>query len=432
MKQESLERLASTMREQMASSQAYLADNAKLFMGMAIAQLRDTVTKSKLGLDKLRNLPPATITVAQQGLDTGYATPADVKAHVDFRLKGFAGEAGDSFFLNDNGFSNFIPGKFYEQLAVVTTTAELNLMLTAEEKMSDVFYNWKKISRGSCKNATVRNEAQYSDVAIQSEIDGFKYDAATDKITNALDSASLVGFVAPNAYENYVLDVVLRSTSSWQNDPLGLVLAYATDPDGTTHTLTVMRNPWPAYWTDKAVSVAVDYNTHAPVKIAGTSNGLFWADGQPATGPMLPAPPQPYAVKPWAQAPNGCRLRVTRAGDVFTVETTQYDGIEFVQEAKFTFTLNDHASLARFKGPQRYGYAAISQDNAIWDVIQRPGARQPIVDLRDRSIREWDGTQWVLNNAAWSRLLRPNRFFHNTKTNRLFYADNETTVIPIL
>lgn len=436
MKQESLERLAQTMREQMASSQAYLADNATLFTGKTIEQLRAGVTKAQVGLGKLQNLPKAVLAAIQQGLATGYSTPADVKTHVDFRLKGFSGEAGDSFFLNDNGFSSFIPGKFYEQLAFVTTQAELDTMLNVEEKMADVFNSWKKISRGNWKATAAELEALgFSDNAIQADLDGFAYDAATDKITNPVDTASFVGFISPFGFENYVLDVVLRSDSTWQNDPMGLIVGYVTDPDGTTHTLSVMFNPWGPniYGGSKGVvNVYVDYNTVGKIAIREQRQYLHWVDGTDATGNMNPAPPQPYSVKPWVQATNGVRLRITRTGDTFKVETTEYDSTVFVDAATFTIDLNSHPALARFKGPQRYGYAAISQDNAIWDVIQRPGARQAIVDLRDRTIREWNGSAWVINNAAWSQLIKPNRFYHNTTTDRLFYAENETTVIPVL
>lgn len=430
----SMSRLADAMRAQLEAVPASVADSARLFAGKTIAQWRATITKAQIGLANLQNLPMATPAQVTSGSDQGYASVLDVRTHADARLANFFGEADDCFFLNEPGFSNFGAGRFYEQLAFVTTQAELDTMLNVEEKMADVFNSWKKISRGNWRLAGADLAALgYSDNAIQSDLDAFTYDPATDKIKNPADTASFVGFISPFGFDNYVLDVVLRSDSTWQNDPLGLIVGYVVDPDGTTHTLSVMRNPWPCYaGATEAVTVFVDYNTAGAIKTKGSNTGLLWVDGMPATGPMNPPPPQPYGVKPWAQAPNGCRLRITRAGDLFTVETTQYDGTALVDAAKFTFTLNDHAALARFKGPQRYGYGAISQDNAIWDVIQRPGARQAIVDLRDKSVREWNGSAWVVSVDGWERFVKPNRFYHNTTTKRLFYAENETTVIPVL
>lgn len=433
---ERFSKLSESMLEQMRNAPVALAQNAALLMGKTVAQLRASVTKVQIGLGKLQNLPMASRAAAEQGLDTGYATPADVKTHVDVRLRGFTGDAGDSFFLNENGFSSFIPGRFYEQLALVTTQAELDTMLTVEEKMADVFHNWKKISRGNWKATTPELTALgFSDTAIQAELDAFVYDEATGKIKNPADTLSFVGFISPFGFDNFVLDVVLRSDSTWQNDPMGLIVGYVTDPDGTTHTLSVMFNPWGPniYGGAKGVvNVYVDYNTIGKVMIREQRQYLHWVDGTDATGVMNPSTPGPFAVKPWVLATNGVRLRITRTGDTFKVETTEYDSTVFVDAATFTIDLNSHPSLARFKGPQRYGYAAISQDNAIWDVLQRPGARQAIVDLRDRSVREWDGTKWVVTTDGWSRLIKPNRFYHNTTTKRLFYAENETTVIPVL
>lgn len=416
---------------------AYLADNAVLFAGKTIDQLRRAVTPAQVGLGNISNFPMNNLTQAQQGVDDNvYTNPSGVKEHVDYQLRNFKGEVGDCFFLNDNGFSNFLPGKFYNQLSIVTSDAELNQMLSTEEKMSDVFYSWKKISRGKWNASAAELEALgYSDNAIQEDLDAFTYDAATDKIKNPRDTLSFVGFISPNAYEDYVLDVVLKSDSNWQNDPMGLIVGYCADANGNTHTLSVMFNPWgPGIYggASGVVTVYVDYNTAFKVPIHAQRANLHWVDGTPATGNMNPPPPNHYGVKPWNLATNGARLRITRTKDVFKVEMTEYDSTVFVDAASFTFDLNQHPSLAQFKGPQRYGYAAISQDLAIWNVITRPGARQPIIDLRDRSVRQWDGSKWVVSNDGWGDLIKPNRFYHNTTTKRLYYAENETSIVQLL
>ena len=425
--------LGERLREQILTSIPDAAVNAVTITGKTIAQVRQAVTKAMIGLSNIQNYPMASDAEAVAGTATNrYITPAGTRKFIEGAFSRIRGDEGDMIYLDDVGFDSFIPSKSLGFLAVVSTDAELTTMLNAQEKMADVFNSWKKISRGSWNDVPPRSELLFSDTAIQTELDAFTYDAATDKIKNPADTRSFVGFISPFAFDNYVLDVILRSDSTWQNDPLGVIVGYVTDPDGTTHTLSVMRNPWPGYNSQGAVSVFVDYNTHAPILIHAQKAGLLWVDGTDAATTTMPGTPPPYSIKPWVQATNGCRLRVTRVGDLFTVETTQYDGTAFVDAAKFTFDLNSNSALTRFKGPCRYGYAAISQDNAIWDVQTRPGMRQTIVDVRDKSVREWDGTQWALKTDAWAQYVKPNRFYYNRTTKRLFYAENETTLLSIL
>lgn len=429
-----LTRLSEAIKEAVRVTPSNKADSTVTVGGKTETEVRQTATPASVGLGSIQNFPPPNLQEAQAGVATNrYSNTSGVDEYSKAATTHLKGSDGDCFFLNDVTLAGFLPARSMGFLSVVTTQAELDTMLSVEEKMSDVFNSWKKISRGSWNNDPPKDQLGFSDTAIQAELDAFVYDAATDKIKNPADTRSFVGFISPSKFDDYVLDVVLRSDSIWQNDPLGLIVGYVRDPDGTTHTLSIMRNPWPCYsGATEAVTVFIDYNTIGEIKIVGHNVGLLWVDGTPATGPMRPPPPEPYAVKPWVQATNGCRLRVTRKGDDFTVETTQYDGVDFVEAAKFSFSLNGRPELSRFKGPQRYGYAAISQDNAIWDVKSRPGARQAIVDIRDKTVREWDGTQWVLKSDAWSQYVEPNRFYYNRTTKRLYYAENETTLLPIL
>lgn len=386
-----------------------------------------------IGLGSVQNYPTATQAEAQAAVATNrFVTMDGVKTLVDSKLAALTGNDGDLFYLGDTSFASLIPARSLSYLGVITTDAEATTMQNVTESMGDVFNSWKKISRGDWSDGTNRALAALGDTAIQSDLDGFSYNATTGKIVNSADTHSLVGFISPYAYDNYVLDVILRSDSTWQNDPIGLIVGYVQDLDGTTHALSIMRNVWPCYsGADKAITVMVDYNTVGQVYIKGSSAGLYWVDGSDANGPMTVTSGM-WAVKPWSLAPNGCRLKVTRAGDTFTVETTEYDSTAFVAAAKFTFTLNDDPSLARFKGPTRYGYAAISQDNVVWDVQTRPGARQAIVDIRNKQVQEWNGTAWVINATGWASYIKPNRFYYNRTTKKLFYADNESTLLTIL
>ena len=249
----------------------------------------------------------------------------------------------------------------------------------------DIFNSWHKFSRGNSHNATIRNNAGYSDNAVPSDL-AFSYNAADDTVSNPVDTTSLVGFVSPasEAYDEYYFEVQIRSRSNWQQDPVGLVLAYAIDPDGTAHTLTVMRRMWYGYTSvgggaNAPMTVEVDHLTIGEKFIKRVYNGLLWGNGWLAdsTNGSLGVN-HPWDVTHWDQMANGIKIKVERRGDIFVINTTQYNGTTYVPSATTIVDLNEDPSLARFKGKCRYGYCCHSQDNAYWRPIFRPGGwRRP-------------------------------------------------------
>lgn len=339
-----------------------------------------------------------------------------------------SGTAYDGTFVTTNtGDFSLTAEPMVRSLNVVDNDDDLGYTKTTLQSNEYIFNNWQKISRGSWPDANpTMEEVGYSDRAIPSELDGFTYDSATDTISNSLDTQSMVGFVSPEGYENYVLDVVLKSDSEHQNDPIGLIVGYARDPDGTTHTLTVFRQIRSSQAGDKAMEISVDLNTIGRVDIADTSTDLVWSDGSPATGP---APgwsgnddPPGSIDGMWLDAyPSGVRLRITRISNDFIVETSNLGSDVIVDTATITFSLNDDPSLERFKGPSPYGYVSISQDNAIWEATQRPGNAPTVIDIRTGDKHEWDGGSWVVTPVNIDEMLPPGRMCFSPVSRKVFH-----------
>ena len=234
-----------------------------------------------------------------------------------------------------------------------------------------------------------------------------------------VDSKSLVATVSKGAYSDYWLDARVY-TKSAQNDPVGLVIGYATDPDGTTHTLTIIRNFYnvPSADAPFALCVQVDAYTTDAVTIQGTN------DGQ-TTWPTATS-------KPGKDTPLGQRIRVGRSGDYIQIESTDWGGTEFVPESKMILQLGNHPALVRFRTPSPYGFVCISQDQAFWEVHKCPPDRLPIVDTRLSKLQEWDGMNWRINPVGASAVVLPNRFYYNESTKKLFYAETDDLLLNIL
>lgn len=249
----------------------------------------------------------------------------------------------------------------------------------------DIFRTWPQFSRGNSHNVSIRNAAGFGDRAVPSDL-AFSYNSADDTVSNPVDTTSLVGFISPESekYDNYFFEVQIRSRSNWQQDPVGLVLAYTKDADGTAHTLTVHRRMWYGYTSvgggaNAPLTVEIDHLTIGEIFVARTYGGLTWGNGWVAdsTNGGL-GRSDPWAATHWQDALNGIKIKVERRGDIFVINTTQYNGTTYVPTATTIIDLNSRPELARFKGPKQYGYCCHSQDNTYWRPVFRPGGwRRP-------------------------------------------------------
>lgn len=354
---------------------------------------------------------------------------------LEARVKQASGPAYYGMFVdNDQGKFGLSVEPMVNMATLVTNNDDLGYAKTTLQSNEYIFNNWQKISRGDFREED-KPEAGLSDNSRPTDLEGFSYDSETDTITNDIDTYSMVGFVSPDAYEEYIFDVILTSETSLQNDPIGLLVGYARDENGDTHTLTVFRNLRWAWGTVKteALVVTVDHNTVNETPIAWTSEGLLWSDGTPATGPYpLWSGDDETALKWSSYFPKGVRLRIERNGDDFVVKTSNLGEDDFVPEAELSFNLNDNPELKRFKGPSPYGYVALSQDNAIWSALQRPGNAPTVIDARTGEKHEWNGTDWEITNVDMDTVVKRGRLYYNNFNGKAFYCDQQGQVKQIL
>lgn len=264
--------------------------------------------------------------------------------------------------------------KTYGTAGWMTAAAQAaGLWVENKVDLKEVFNTWKRISRGNSHHIDIRNAARYSDNAVPGDL-AFYYTQSDNTIGNDVDTTSMVGFVSPDSWEDYLLDVIIRSKSDWQNDPVGLVLAYATDPDGTTHTLSVFRRMWHGYnGANAPLTVEVDHLTIGEIFIKRIYAGLNYAVMIPTASNCIAPGDSPWSPWPWNRAPLGVRIRVQRSKDEFNIVTSQYNSNTLFMPSQFTLDLNSHPALARFKGAKQYGFCCHSQDRTYWNAIFRPG-----------------------------------------------------------
>jgi len=316
--------------------------------------------------------------------------------------------------LSNDG-ERFVGVPTIKKVGFIETDEEMNFQKSQKESFQTVFDSWQRISRSG----------SMSDSANTSELTAWSYNSSADQIVCQINSTTLVGFISDQRYNNYVLEVLLRSTSA-DDDYIGVCLAHAEDENGNTHTLTAIRAG-----TGRAPMI-IEYNRQVTgfKEIANVYSGLQWFDGTVATGPIGNG-----TKVGWSSIPNGQKLRITREDDLITVETTLNNG-NYHDPAKTVIDLTADPDLAVFRGPQRYGYVCHSQPNSTWRVLQRTGDRLPIVDVRSNEYYVYENGSWVNKGSGLPTLvnagvLQPNWLHFNPITGRSYVLEGNHTLTRI-
>ena len=319
--------------------------------------------------------------------------------------------SANKMLVTDNQ-GRYQPRSIMKSASIIESDEELELLKGKKEKFSEVFNTWQRISRGGPTN---------TDTYLPAEINSWRYLPDTDTIVNPLNSASVIGFISPEKFDNWVLDTQMSSNQA-DDDFIGIILAHATDPvDGQTHLLTAFRggNGLAPLVIDKDY---YDFNARR-YNVAKVLGGLTWCNGKEAALNGING-----GNGSWINAGIGCRMIITRRGDLITIETSQFNSTEIHDPATITIDLSADPQLEVFRGEQSYGYCAMSQPNATWVVNRRPELRDTIVDIRDWSKWDWINETWVKSASSKATviaqgLLHVDWLHSNPLTGKLFYLD---------
>jgi hypothetical protein len=304
---------------------------------------------------------------------------------------------------------------------VIGSAAELDQMQGI--KFKDVFNTWKRIAlNGSNPNA------------VPAEIDTWTYDDATDTVHSTVNSASTVGFISPNAYDNYTFEVDI-SSGNGDDDAIGLCLAYIGS-GSSCYSLCLYRqggsNVQPLNGLSATVpcsSLAVIYQpgvTSQPNfdstqrKVAGVVGNMVFPDGTkiPATGIVTNGANGGWNVM------GTVRLKVVRTGNVITIQSTNgKSDMTYDPANNITIDLSTSADLQKFMGPCQVGFIAYSQPDSSFKSIQQPGVNDQIIDARDNSLWTFDGTNW--NQTFFNDTNSPvkeGRIYKNAITGASYYV----------
>lgn len=387
------------------------------------------VSKDQVGLDNVDNFKTAQTSLdVTLGNTNMFLTPAAMLSALWSRLSERVvkdAKIGDVAFAADNEETG---GARYARLisrdiGFATSAAEVTTLKGADENFKRVFKTWQRYSV---------DETTMVSPAIAAELDAWKFDEANNRIVCQVNSASHIGFVSPKAYSDYVFEAKLTSSDA-DDDLIGVLIGYYVE-GGRTHTLTAFRTPGSniAIATKLWMVIKDAFTTDQKV-IAMTNGGLKWFDGVVDDNRSAGSTGGANASttgKGWGNWLNGVQIRVTRVGDVFTLETTDLDSATYVASAKLTIDLAADADLAKFMGSSPVGYACYSQSMSTWKTITRPDLRTPIFITSSGQVQEYDGAKWNVVDKPEDYLF-PGQLYHTPLTGKTHFVDDLDDIVLI-
>lgn len=311
---------------------------------------------------------------------------------------------GDVVYFDSTG--NAIPDTTVKFARIVDSDSELSTEKNYIESFQTVFNSWYRFSCGA--NGLFPSNP--------SEIQQWTYNAATDSISNPLNSTTLIGFVSPEKYTDYDIDVQVKSTAG-DDDWIGIVLAFSKI-DGKEYTLTASRssNSKGLNMPDTCWSVLYNHMQPDAKKVAdGESLYNFTRSGY------------------WSSYPNGCKIKASRRGNVITVSTTDLTKTSDGYVAQMTIDLESDPILRKFINPSSIGYSCQSQGDSTWKTLFFSGGQNIIYDIRDGSV-------WYYDNSTWSKKtgssmyqdLNIGHIYSNSRTGKAYYYNTATDFSQVI
>lgn len=283
-------------------------------------------------------------------------------------------------------------------------------------RFKDVFDTWKRVSiKSGNPHSTPEEENAWT------------YDAVTDKVTCTVNSASIVGFISADQYDDFTFEVEFISTNG-DDDSMGLMLAYVEE-GAIAHSLMVYRAASTVVPTGQnpAMPFAAAYEGPAAQKyvIGGVVGNLQFPNG-------TPIPPEGITSNGGFGGWNvhgAVKIKVVRKGTSLTCYTTNKGSEVYEAINSFTIDLTKDSRLARFTKPCAFGYIAYSQPATTYRAIQQPGLGLPIYDARDGSVWRYSNGTW-LNSPSLDNLdiIFPGQMVRSDLTGKFFYVNEDMSL----
>jgi len=356
--------------------------------------INDTDAVNKRFLENITNnfVPTNSYTKSETDAKISSAIESDKTIGVDGQVEYFKnGDKEASWLIYEGNF--------------VDNDDDLNVALNSGISAQTVFNTWGRFSHAS----NTENQP-----ANASETQTWSYNASNQTIQTSINSATHIGFYSNTQYDKYEAEVTLTSTSV-DDDRMGIVIAFHIDSNGREHTLTALRNneggnTW---------FIAYNYLRTDQVLIANKTSAI--PDGGT-----------------WNTYPNGTKIKIIRDGDIITAVTTKNNSTTYEPASTITFNLNDYPVLTKFRGPQFYGYSCQSQAQTTFGKLKfkvngLQAAETYVIDIVNDKVYlpNSDGTYTLDNTKSIFDEIGPGHIIRDKTCGGVWYINNSNEISKI-
>lgn len=344
---------------------------------------------------------------------------------------GFNYTIRDSANRTETAWVNVIVNPLLELQALIYDDPDeiTTLIQTPPVSMATVFQQWGRLetSNGNGINRFFENLASIpSNMATCTaanvpsgctETKAWSYNSSNGRILSTLNSSYFIGFVSPGTYENYEFEATVSSTNT-DDDTIALIIAY-TRVNNKNYSLILSRtqggnspnNGFGIYYNlagdgaalINSISLGTVHRNQSDSN-AGSGDKEGW-DGR-------------YS-----------KLKIQRNGDIIRVFGSNFNSTNLDVSKILTVDLNSDPDLAKFKGPQKYGYGAYSQkDSTFYNTRFRSNTELDpylIYDAENKVVWEYvAGVGWAINYSLdFEEALGYPRVITNPRTGKSYSLD---------
>lgn len=320
----------------------------------------------------------------------------------DAPRKGLRGEV--AYFDQDNSPMAIKGMPLLKTVNLVASDADVATAKAATVPFSEIFNKWRRISHGTSGIFPANG----------SELTGWAYDAGTDTVSSTINSATVIGMISYDRFEEYVFETIVKSNNG-DDDGVGICLAFSKVGD-REHTFIAMIDGG-GLASDGSIP-----NSNVPKLVIAVNYGQGAAWGHQVIAVL----PFGLVAQGWtgADLSTGVKLNVKRWNTgMFEITCTRADGSPWPTPVYWTGSVPE-----RFAGPCAIGLVAYSQPGASWEINQMPTIKRDVIDTRTMDVHRWNGTAWeIAGKLSDPEVMMPGRIYKNTFASpyQAFYLDHD-------
>lgn len=333
-----------------------------------------------------------------------------IVASLSNNVQTLGGSTGDTLYSRGDGSALFDAEPLVSPVRIIDSPDELSAEKLIVPNLATIYNSWDRVGMTAYVSGTNPpvNEQQ-------------GWTVTNGVVSSSINSAGPIGFMTPDRYEDYDLEVTISSTNG-DDDTTGVILA-SVYRDNAMYILTAERSPGDvgvtggATWsvvvskiTATTMARALVLNKSLPIAFG---NGGF-GNNRTESGYVS------NSGLGWDKFPNGTRIKVHREGSTITLRTTQLNSADYVPAADITLDLTTVYN-GWFNTSSPFGLMAYSQPATTFNILNITVNDNYIYDATNGNVWEYASGAWAIGAEKGYDNLKVGHMYYNPNTLRHFF-----------